>query len=76
MLGLKGVDWGGRGGDAYKLGNETSSRDDTGLRREVDCEIPHWLGRRTRKLLRSRLGLKRGGLGGHILIGDGNECQG
>ena len=46
-------DW----GVPHRLGKGTSASEDTGLRREVDCEIPHWL-ERVWKSLPSRRVLK------------------
>jgi len=44
---LKEVDW----GIPHRLKKGTSASEDVGPRRGVDCEIPYWLGRRTKHFL-------------------------
>ena len=34
-------------GVPYRLEKGTSASEDAGSRREMDCDVPHWLGRRT-----------------------------
>ena len=43
-LGPKGVDL---GAIPHRLEEGKSVNKDAGPRREVDCDVPHWLGRRT-----------------------------
>ena len=42
---------GGGLGVSHRLEKGTSVSEDAGPQREVDCEIPHWLGRRTKSSL-------------------------